>query len=150
MALKLHKGIVESGGTEFHYSFKTMGARKGIPTKLKLIKLIGPSISSGFASVTTDEKGEAVLSTEDLSNLTSTVLEAISDTESALNLIETLLENVYMDNEEVSFDEYWGEDYGLMYKMAIIVAKANFGSLLSLVGVSPMHSLLPKELAHTA
>jgi len=46
----------------------------------------------------------------------------------------------------VDFDEYWAGNYGTMYKMALIVAKANFGSLLSLVGISPMHSQIPKDL----
>jgi len=136
MAIAKHEGTLSNGMT---YEFRNYGARIGFPLKIKLVSILGTPLIDLIGKVEKDAEGAMSLDKEVLKKLANGLADRLGA--EGIDTLETLVAHVKIDGEEKDFDEFYGGDYGLMYEVALQVIKGNYGSLLSLVGISPTHSL---------
>lgn len=139
MAKRLLEGKLSNGVT---YEFETFGARKGIPLKAKVAKILGKPLMNLMGNMGKDDEGDTVIEPEVLKKIMDELLGRLED--DLLGLLESIVSDVKLDGEVRDFDEYYSADYKPMYELAIIVLKGNYGNLLSSVGIS--HTLSPQEI----
>ncbi len=104
-------------------------AFKGLVHLKKLVKIIGPSMSSLFSDET-DVKEDSV----DISNISTAVgllVENFEDSD-VENLIRDLIKSVSKDGSPINFDTEFMADYGKLLKLVVEVIKANYGSVFQL------------------
>lgn len=136
MALRTVKDTLSNGST---YELTTFKSRETFKIKMNLIKLLGKPLISLIGKVTENEEGEQFIDKEAITPLIDQLVDRVN--EDGYELIEQLTKDVKIDGELVDIEEFYSGEIALMYEVALKTIQANYGSLMSLVGISPTHSL---------
>lgn len=150
MAIREVKGKMPNGDK---YKFTTMPVRKGGPIKIKIGKIFSPAIVGAMGKLKTDKDGDEAISVSDMAGNVAELFDRM-DEGNAFELMTSCLEGLYIkkadateddEYERVDVDSYFSANYEDMYRMVGIVLKENFGSLMSLVGISPTSLMAMKD-----
>jgi hypothetical protein len=106
-------------------------AFKGLVNLKKLVKIVGPSMTSLFNA----ESDVAVdsIETANISKAVSLLVENFEDGD-VENLIRDLVKSVSKDGNPINFDTEFMADYGKLLSLVIEVVKANYSSVFQLGG----------------
>jgi hypothetical protein len=113
------------------WTFTTYSATKGLVISNKLLSIFGPSLSTIF-----DGK-EAI----DLSKAVSILVENM-DKADVVALVTSMLSDVRKNGHEISFDNEFAGNYGVMLELLYNIIKENFKSFFSVNGLDSLLSRL--------
>lgn len=140
----------------------TFGGVDGVVYKLKLLRLIGPSLLSMLPETTGNTKNltnsllKVDVSMKQVSLAINSLFTSL-DSEGTVQFIQDLVKLVYVDGVPLSsreaFDGTFADDYILLYKILYAVIEVNYGKLLAkgnigsiLKNLKDTQPILPKNM----